>query len=110
MTKLALILAAATLVGLAAGTPADARATDTAPTCSDILDIEVHGQHVVGDYVSGLGHHDLQWPPKGGVIGRAVSGNRGAVTPGGPGPGYHFPNDVPPGASFCVDARSGDRD
>lgn len=29
------------------------------PTCSDILDIEVHGQHVVGDYVTGIGHDTL---------------------------------------------------
>lgn len=92
------------------GSPALAtQATDPSPTCSDVLDIEVHGQHVVGDYVAGLGHSALEWPPRGGVVGKAVAENGGAALPGGPGPGFHFPNDVPPGASFCVDASSGGR-
>ena len=71
------------------------------PTCSDVegLDIEVHGQHVVRDYV--VGDHDFQaWPPSGEDVGHAVAGN-GSAVPGGPGPTFHFANDIPPGASFC---------
>jgi hypothetical protein len=72
------------------------------PTCSGTLGIAVHGQHVVGDYVTGIGHDALGWPPSGGVVGAAVGGS-GAVLPGGPGPGFHFPNGFAPGASFCLD-------
>lgn len=68
------------------------------PTCTDVgLGIEVHGHHIVRDYVVGGA---LDWPPSGGVVGAAVAG-RGAAIPGGPGPGFHFPNGVAPGASFC---------
>jgi hypothetical protein len=67
------------------------------PTCSGTLGIAVHGQHVVGDYVAGT---DIAWPPQGGV-GQTVAGG-GAAVPGGPGPGSHFPNEVAPGASFCL--------
>jgi hypothetical protein len=112
MTKHVMTLTAAALVAAAAPTiPADARATDPSPTCSDVLviDVDVHGEHVVGDYVTGLGHDNLEWPPRGKLIGEAVRANGGAVLPGGPGPGFHFPNNVPPGASFCVDASSGGR-
>lgn len=70
-----------------------------APTCSDVLDIDVHGHHVVADYVMGTGHGDTSWPPSG-AVGQAVGG-RGASVPGGPGPGFHFPNGFAPGASFC---------
>jgi hypothetical protein len=69
------------------------------PTCADFepLGIVVHGQHVVRDYVAG----GLDgWPPQGGV-GSAIAGG-GAVLPGGPGPGFHFPNGFAPGASFCL--------
>jgi hypothetical protein len=74
-------------------------------TCSDVgfLDIEVHGMHVVRDYVMGGGL--AEWPPKGGVVGDAVGGS-GASLPGGPGPGFHFPNGIAPGASFCNDSNS----
>lgn len=109
MTKLAGPAAALLLLGAGlAASPGVARATDPSPTCSDVefLEIDVHGEHVVRDYVAGLGHHELEWPPRGGVIGRAVAENGGAATPGGPGPGFHFPNDVAPGASFCTDSRS----
>ena len=70
------------------------------PTCADFgaLGIEVHGQHVVRDYVVGGSIGD--WPPSGGVVGDAVGG-QGAALPGGPGPGFHFPNGFAPGASFC---------
>jgi len=72
------------------------------PTCSGTLGIAVHGQHIVGDYVSGVGAGTLGWPPSGGVVGGANAG-RGAAIPGGPGPGFHFPNGFAPGASFCLD-------
>lgn len=69
------------------------------PTCSDVefLDVEVHGQHVLRDYVTG---GVSEWPPPGGSVGAAIGGS-GAVLPGGPGPGFHFPAEVAPGASFC---------
>ncbi|HUQ79354.1 MAG TPA: hypothetical protein VM427_10860 [Patescibacteria group bacterium] len=74
-------------------------------TCSDVafLGVSVHGMHVVRDYVMGGGL--TEWPPKGGVVGDAVAGS-GASLPGGPGPGFHFPNGVAPGASFCTDSNS----
>lgn len=65
------------------------------PTCSGIVG-EVHGHHIVGDYVTGVGHDNLEWPPAG-----QVNASGGAVVPGGPGPGFHFPNGFAPGASFC---------
>jgi hypothetical protein len=70
------------------------------PTCSDFtaLGVVVHGQHVVRDYVTG-GELD-GWPANGGV-GSAIAGE-GAALPGGPGPGFHFPNGFAPGASFCI--------
>lgn len=81
---------------LTAGYPALAKT----PTCSDVLGIATHAQHVVGDYVTGLGHEHLAWPPAG-MVGEAVKG-RGAALPGGPGPGFHFPLGFAPGASFCL--------
>jgi hypothetical protein len=76
------------------------------PTCSDVefLDIEVHGEHVVRDYVAG--DPALNWPPSGQELGESVRNNGGAAVPGGPGPGFHFPNGVAPGASFCNDSQS----
>lgn len=86
---------------------AAARASDAGqPTCSDNLDIDVHGQHVVGDYVTGIGHDELGWPARGREVGAATAANGGAAVPGGPGPGFHFDHDVAPGASFCTDSRS----
>lgn len=65
----------------------------------------MHGHHVVADYVMGTGHHHTDWPPAG-LVGATVGG-RGAAIPGGPGPGFHFPAGVAPGASFCISqARS----
>ncbi len=71
------------------------------PTCADFeaLEIVVHGQHVVRDYVTG--GELVGWPPAGGAVGEAVAGS-GAAVPGGPGPGFHFPNGFAPGASFCL--------
>jgi hypothetical protein len=80
---------------------------DGDPTCSDALDIAVHGQHVVGDYVTGSGTGSEDgFPPDGSFIGQTVSANGGAAIPGGPGPGFHFPNGIAPGASFCNDSQS----
>lgn len=94
----ALVAAMGFGIGLTA-TPAGAAGSGS-PTCASTLGIAVHGQHIVGDYVSGL-HGDLTWPPSGGVVGAAIAGS-GASTPGGPGPGFHFPNGFAPGASFCL--------
>jgi hypothetical protein len=92
------VLAAAGLAVAALGaTPASAGT----PTCSDVMGIAVHGQHIIGDYVTGLGGMTMGWPPSGGVVGAAVSGNGGVTIAGGPGPGFHFPNGFAPGASFC---------
>jgi hypothetical protein len=90
-----LVLGAAVAVAALSGNAASA-----APTCSGTLDIAVHGQHIVGDYVSGIGHVEMGWPPHGQV--GAATGGEGAALPGGPGPGFHFPNGVAPGASFCL--------
>jgi len=81
------------------GGPNAASAAD--PTCAGTLDVAVHGQHIVGDYVTGIGRANIDWPPSGGVVGQAVAG-QGAAIPGGPGPGFHFPNGFAPGASFCL--------
>ncbi len=83
---------------LARGETASADAT---PTCSTTLGVAVHGQHVVGDYVTGVGRANLPWPPAGGIVGQETGGE-GAAIPGGPGPGFHFPNGFAPGASFCL--------
>lgn len=101
-------LASLTLAACAmlTASPAATRAYEAEPTCSNsIPGLEVHGQHVVGDYVTGLGH-DMSWPPSGQQIGQAVSGNGGAAVPGGPGPGFHFEFNVAPGASFCTGSNS----
>ena len=97
------LAAAAVILGCASS----AGAQQGTPTCSDVLDIDVHGHHVVADYVTGIGHDTMtSWPPSGRQVGAAVKANRGAATPGGPGPGFHFPNGFAPGASFCTDSNS----
>jgi len=76
------------------------------PTCSDKLPLENHGQHIVGDYVTGLGGIGGGiWPFIRGTVGNAIAAI-GAIVPGGPGPGFHFPNGFAPGASFCTDSHS----
>ena len=65
--------------------------------------------HIVADYVTGvgstvLGGPGIEWPPS------DLNAAGGAAVPGGPGPGFHFLNDIPPGASFCnPQANSGSR-
>jgi len=98
-TAAILPLVLATTTGLAGASP-------QGPTCANTLTIETHGQHIVGDYVTGIGHENLDWPPSGGIIGQTVASNGGAKVPGGPGPGDHFPNGFAPGASFCNDSNS----
>ena len=59
-------------------------------TCADVgfLGVDVHGDHVIRDYVKG---------PDG-----TVGHGEGAFLPGGPGPGFHFTiPGLAPGASFC---------
>lgn len=99
MKKTSLIIAV--LAGAVAATPG----TAGDPTCSDLgfLDIEVHGQHVVRDYVTGTELGD-EWPPQ--SMRDIMRDNGGAVLPGGPGAGFHLPNSIPPGASFCTNSQS----
>jgi len=99
-------LAIAALFALALTIPvAGIAAAAGDPTCSDTLGIEVHGQHVIGMYVVDMNQLYLPyWPPVGGV-GQYIAGE-GADLPGGPGPGFHFPNGFAPGASFCTDSNS----
>ena len=75
------------------------------PTCSSgtpLGDLATHGQHIIGDYVTGNGSGTQAWPPQG-----TVGGGGGVAVAGGPGPGFHFTIGAPPGASFCNDANSG---
>jgi hypothetical protein len=89
-------LASALFVGAALVAAAHLLAPGTAsaaPTCSTELGIAHHGIHITHDYVVGADG--------------AGPGHEGAAIPGGPGPGFHFPNGFAPGASFCNDqARS----
>lgn len=93
-----LTFAAAALVAF----PATAGAKE--PNCATTLGIANHGEHIVADYVAGIGRDNMAWPPADG-IGVTVAANGGADTPGAPGPGSHFINGIAPGASFCI-ARS----
>lgn len=99
-----LVLATGLVLGLTFGVAGTAAAAGS-PTCSDTLGIQVHGQHIVGMYVVDMNQLFLPyWPPVGGV-GQYIGGT-GASLPGGPGPGFHFPNGFAPGASFCNDSNS----
>ena len=96
-----MVLGAAITVSGAFLLPSEVASAD--PTCSGLGGIETHAQHVIGDYVTGLGGigGGIDWPPSG-EVGEAVSDNGGALVPGGPGPGFHFTIEgLPPGASFC---------
>ena len=95
------------LAALALITAPAAVSAQEGPTCSDILEINVHGEHAIGDYVTGSGTgSDEGFPPDGSYIGEILAENGGASIPGGPGPGFHFPNGVAPGASFCTGSQS----
>ena len=78
------LVAGTVLVLVAILSLATSESASAAPTCSTTLGIANHGQHVLDDYVGSPG------------------GGQGAALPGGPGPGFHFPNEVAPGASFCL--------
>ncbi len=93
----------AALAVLAVLTLSGGQAEAAEPTCATTLGIANHGQHVVGDYVTGIGHASTDWPPAGGIVGETTSSNGGAAVPGGPGAGAHLPASVAPGASFCLD-------
>src|SRR5262245_35760294 len=80
------VVAGLAMLGVAGA--ASAQSDSASPTCSDTLGIAVHGQHIVGDYVTGVGSEDFDWPPGGSNIGTIVSDNGGAAVPGGPGPGF----------------------
>jgi hypothetical protein len=92
MKATVLRLTAGALVGASMAVPAGgvfAHGGDNS-TCADVgfLDVHVHGDHVIRDYVKG---------PDG-----EIGGGEGAAIPGGPGPGFHFTIEgLPPGASFC---------
>lgn len=105
MSRTGRLIAATFALGVVPTLVATGGAATASPTCSTELSIATHGQHIVGDYVSGIGHTELDWPPRGGVVGDAVAGG-GAAVAGGPGPGFHFPNGFAPGASFCNDQAS----
>ena len=98
-------LSSAVVLG-SAGAAGAAPPPNASPTCSDTLGIVVHGQHIVADYVTGIGPMDFSWPPSGGIVGETVSANGGVAVAGGPGPGFHFPNGYAPGASFCNGSSS----
>lgn len=108
MKRIPIIMAAVAALGTYALVPG-AVSVSAHGTCEDIFGsgLQVHGQHVVGDYVTGLGgiSGEMEWPPAGGIVGEAVQENGGAVLPGGPGPAFHFPNGFAPGASFCIDGH-----
>jgi hypothetical protein len=84
--------------GITLGLSATSVGAAGSPTCSDVLDIAVHGEHVVADYVMGTGHDVVDWPPAG-AVGAAVAGT-GAAVRGGP---KHEGLGVGPGASFCIE-------
>jgi hypothetical protein len=73
------------------------------PTCSSQLGTDVHGQHIISDYVTGT--HSITWPPAG-QVGSVMQEQKGVALAGGPGPGFHFPNGFAPGASFCTNSQS----
>ena len=96
-SRLALVLP---MVAAAALIPASLASADA--TCSGTLDIANHGEHIVADYITGIGRDTLPWSPSGGVVGDALAGS-GAAVPGAPGPGSHFVHGFAAGASFCLD-------
>jgi hypothetical protein len=100
MRRLILIAAASAVLAAAIAAPVSAHES----TCSSSIGSEVHGQHVLGLYVVGGSLNLDSWPPSGGV-GQFIAGE-GAALPGGPGPGFHFPNGFAPGASFCTESNS----
>ena len=99
LSRIVILVVTTLIVALSMLLLGNTQAFAAEPTCSDALGTVTHGQHIIGDYVTGTGYPNLAWPPSG-AVGDAVKGE-GAVMPGGPGPGFHFLNGVAPGASFC---------
>jgi hypothetical protein len=105
MHHLAHWLRAGAAVAAAAALAPAASLAHGEPTCAGVGGIENHAQHILGDYITGLGGlgGGIGWPPAG-EVGEAVKANGGALVPGGPGPGFHFTiPGLPPGASFCLE-------
>lgn len=100
MRRIVLLLVVVALLLIGAG----AAYGQGSPTCRDAVGVVTHGQHIVGDYVTGIGGIGgaLEWPPNG-EVGEVVGAQHGVVVKGGPGPGFHFPNGFAPGASFCLE-------
>lgn len=94
MRKISTVVAMAVTITLATTSVA----LGAGPTCSDTLGIDHHGVHVITDYIVGS---DGVGPTTGGSDARG-----GVEIPGGPGPGFHFPNGFAPGASFCTTSNS----
>ena len=103
MRKVSIITAI--VMALTLMTASVALAGPDGPTCFDVFGSEDlianHGQHIIGDYVTGVEHKNQEWSPNG-----TVGGGGGAFLPGGPGAGGHLPNNVAPGASFCTGSNS----
>lgn len=103
-TRKVLAGAAVAVLGLTAGGQTPAGAGE--PNCVEFFqvhfgaDLATHGQHIVGDYVTGIGH-DGDWPPAG-QVGAAIGGS-GALLPGRSGILQH---GAAPGASFCNGSSS----
>jgi len=99
MTNKRASLIAAMVMAMSLTTISSASAEGT-PTCGGLFG-EVHGYHIIADYVTGIGSDVLggpgiEWPPT------EYNAAGGAALPGGPGPAFHFVNKVAPGASFCT--------
>ena len=76
------------------------------PTCANeqfqLDDIANHAQHIIGDYVTGVGRGNLAWPPNG-EVGDIGGPEGGAVAPGAAAAKGHFGTEgFAPGASFCT--------
>ncbi len=101
------VITAALGVGIAAAliaTPAAALAAE--PTCTEQLGTATHGEHVLYDYIIGIGRDsDASWPPSGGIVGDVLGDAGGALVPGAPGP-VHMSHGFAPGASFCTGSAS----
>lgn len=81
-------------------------AASATPTCTEQLGTATHGEHVLYDYIIGVGRDsDVPWPPSGGLVGEILSESGGALVPGAPGP-VHMSKGFAPGASFCTASSS----
>lgn len=95
------VLAFTIVTTAAGGSPAGAE-----PNCVEFFDVvfgsEIanHGQHILGDYITGIGH-DGEWPYAGQV--GDIVGGRGPANAGAPGIKEH---GAAPGASFCNSSES----